>query len=447
MLRTRTQVRKQAFLGAAFSALLVTIVLLATGVWRTATSAQKRVAELHDASTTAATALSAIRADVYLTAILTRDYLLDYSWANVRLYVQQFEEIRTDLDKNFGILSKLTQDSGQKEALAKLQAEIQGYLTPTEAALDWTHEEKRDRGSGVLRQRVRRRQEIFALVGRAEALMQSNFERERQRITHADADFRRSFIWMISLTLGVGLAIAVLTLTRLLRLERQGAAAEVKLRELSAQLRTAQEVERKHLSRELHDEVGQMLTGLRMELAALARLNWSGEADVATRITHAKTTVEQTLKLVGNIAMLARPSMLDDLGLRPAILCQTKEFSRTTGVECEVSIAPEAEALPESYRTCIYRVVQEALTNCARHAAATRIQVSLKNAGGRLQLHIQDNGMGFHRAKAAKRGIGLVGMEERVRELDGRIAVKSSPGAGVQIDVELPAPKRVEARV
>jgi signal transduction histidine kinase len=179
----------------------------------------------------------------------------------------------------------------------------------------------------------------------------------------------------------------------------------------------------------------------------LARLNWSGEADVATRITHAKTTVEQTLKLVRNIAMLARPSMLDDLGLRPAILWQTKEFSRSTGVECEVSIAPEAEALPESYRTCIYRVVQEALTNCARHAAATRIQVSLKSAGGRLQLHIRDNGTGFDRAKAAKRGIGLVGMEERVRELGGKIAVKSAPAAGVQIEVELPAPKTEEARV
>jgi signal transduction histidine kinase len=218
----------------------------------------------------------------------------------------------------------LSQDSEQNEALAKLQSEIQGYLTPTETALDWTPEEKIQRGSAVLRQRVRRRQEIFALVSRAETLMRNNFDRERQRITHADADFRRSFVWMITIALGVGLTIAVLTLTRLVRLERHSAAAEVKLRDLSAQLRTAQEVERKHLSRELHDEVGQMLTGLRMELAALARLNWSGEADVAARITHAKTTVEQTLKTVRNIAMLARPSMLDDLGLRPAIVWQTK---------------------------------------------------------------------------------------------------------------------------
>jgi len=175
-------------------------------------------------------------------------------------------------------------------------------------------------------------------------------------------------------------------------------------------------------------------------------LNWSADADVAGRITHAKATVEQTLRLVRNIAMLARPSMLDDLGLSPAISWQTKEFRRATGVEVETKIDPEADALPENYRTCIYRIVQEALTNCARHASATRIQLSLKYSGNALCLSIRDNGVGFDRARNS-RGLGLVGMEERVRELGGRIMVKAAPGAGTQIEVELPFTSHEEVHV
>lgn len=438
------QVRKSVLLGGAFGALLLMIALAASGVWRSATTAQDRVADLHESSSFAATALSAIRSDVYQTAILTRDYLLDGDRSRAAEYVEQFELIQKDLDTAFKALQKLSQDEDQRQALARLQQEVGGYVAPTAAALDWTPEEKLHRGSALLRQRVRRREEIFALVSRAENLIRNNMERERLRATHADQEFRRSFGWIMGAALGIGAAIAALTLSRMIHLENQSQTAEVKLRELSAQLRTAQEDERKHLSRELHDEVGQMLTGLRMELAALGRLNWTTDDDVGGRITHAKATVEQTLKLVRNIAMLARPSMLDDLGLGPAIAWQTKEFSRTTGVEVQTSIDAVADALPDSYRTCIYRVVQEALTNCARHAAASRIEVTLKSAGGALRMSIQDNGTGFDRTLKGKRGMGLVGMEERVRELGGRIAVRSAPGAGTQIDVELPAPRSAE---
>ncbi|MBZ5726688.1 MAG: sensor histidine kinase [Acidobacteriia bacterium] len=440
------QVRKSVLLGAAFGALLLVIALSAIAVWRSAKNAQDRVADLHAASTRAATALSAIRSDIYLTAILTRDYLLDADRSRVPQYVEQFKGIRSGMEKAFAVLQTTAQDENQRLALARLSAEVDAYLGPTETALDWTPEEKSLHGYAGLRQRVHRRQEIFALVRQAETLISSNFDRERQRITRADQDFRRSFAWITGVALGVGLGIASLTLARMIRLEMQSHEAELKLRELSAQLRTAQEVERKHLSRELHDEVGQMLTGLRMELAALARLNWSSDPDVSGRITHAKATVEQTLKLVRNIAMLARPSMLDDLGLSPAISWQTREFSRATGVEVETVIDPGADTLPEAYRTCLYRVVQEALTNCARHACATRIQLSLSNASNVLSLIIQDNGSGFDRTAHQTRGLGLVGMEERVRELGGHILVKSAPGAGTRIEVELPVPQEAEVK-
>jgi signal transduction histidine kinase len=440
------QTRKPVLLGAAFVAMLAMIGLAASAVWRSATTAQDRVAELHASSGAAASALSAIRTDVYQTAVLTRDYLLDPDRSRAPEYNEQFDQIRVDLDSAFATLQNLAHDNEQAQALKHLHAEVQSYVAPTAEALDWTPEEKLRYGSRLLRLRVRRREEIFALVSRAETLIRNNVERERQRITHADQEFRRSFVWIMAAALGIGVVIAAATLTQIMRLERQSEAAEVKLRELSARLRTAQEDERKHLSRELHDEVGQMLTGLRMELAALARLNWSTDADVAARITHAKATAELTLKTVRNIAMVARPSMLDDLGLGPAISWQTKEFERRTGVEVDLAIDPEADAPGDRQRTCIYRIVQEALTNCARHASATRIQIRLNRSGGKLRLSIRDNGSGFDRAVERKGGMGLVSMEERVRELGGRIAVKSAPGAGTQIEVELPAAEAAEVK-
>jgi signal transduction histidine kinase len=438
------RVPKSLLLGVAFGALLVVLALSAIAVWRSATIAQNHVAELHAASTKATTALSAIRSDIYLTAILTRDYLLDPDRSGVPQYMRQFEEIQSDIQKGFSVLESTIQDEQQRRALSRLREELNAYVSPTETALDWTPQEKSAHGYAVLRQRVHRRQEIFGLVQQAETLIGNNFDRERQRITRADEDFRRSFAWITGAALGIGLGIASLTLTRMIRLERKSDAAQRKLRELSVQLRTAQEVERKHLSRELHDEVGQMLTGLRMELAALARLNWSADPEISTRITHSKTTVEQTLKLVRNIAMLMRPSMLDDLGLSPAISWQAKEFSRATGVPVETAIDPGLDGLPEQYRTCIYRIVQEALTNCARHASATRIDVTLERHDGSLALRIRDDGAGFDRSDGAKRGLGLVGMEERIRELGGRITVRSAPGAGTEIAVALPAPKETE---
>ena len=440
------QVRKPMLLGSAFAALLLVIGISCFAVWRSATLAQQRVAALHDAHTQAGAALSAIRANVYLTAVLTRDYLLDQDPSRAPQYIEQFTSIRNDTERSFRLLQSTAGDEQQRQALAKLSAEVNSYWDPTETALDWTPEEKRAQRNALLRQRLHRRQEIFELVRRAEDLMSTNFRRERQRVTRADQEFRSSLVWITFAALAFGFVIAGTTLARMIALEKLSVAAEWELRRLSAQLRTAQESERKHLSRELHDQVGQMLTGLRMELAALARLNWSADSDIAASITHAKSTVEQTLKLVRNIAMLARPSMLDDLGLTPAVSWLAKEFSRSTGINVEAQTDPAADALPETYRTCIYRVIQEALTNAARHANARRIDVTLKSDGAAIRLAIEDDGVGFDPAAKKRNGIGLLGMEERVRELAGHFAVKSVPGNGTRVEVELPAPGKIEVR-
>lgn len=437
------RVRTSVLLGGAFAALLLVIGISAILLWNSASVAQRRVILLHDAHSRSAGALATVRANAFLAGLLTRDYLLDPDPSHAMRYVEQFDEIRQSTERSFDILQATLQSSAEKSALTKLRSQLEAYWDPTEIALYWTPEEKLAHGRALLRQRVRRREEVFTLTQQIESLLTANFARERQRVTDADRAFRASFAWITGLALVLGCIITALTFSRMIRLERQSAAAEYELRRLSIQLRQAQEHERKHLSRELHDQVGQMLTGLRMELAAMARTG-AADTDFPSRITRAKTTVEQTLRIVRNIAMLLRPSMLDDLGLTPALGWQVREFGKTNGVNAKADIDPAVDALPDSYRTCIYRIVQEALTNCARHARAENVTVTVTSSGKQVTTSIVDDGAGFDPGSQARRGLGLLGIEERVRELNGQLKVTSSPGNGTCVEVTLPCPPASE---
>jgi signal transduction histidine kinase len=145
---------------------------------------------------------------------------------------------------------------------------------------------------------------------------------------------------------------------------------------------------------------------------------------------------EQSLRVIRNMALLLRPSMLDDLGLAPALEWQAREMSRRAGLEVKVDAADCPDDLPEAVRTCVYRVVQEALSNCFRHASASRAEILLRCDGARLLVLVRDNGHGFDPRN--RRGAGLIGMEERVRILNGTLRVESSPGHGSIVQAELP---------
>jgi two-component sensor histidine kinase len=442
--------RRSILLAAALAALLLVIGVSAFAIWWTARISQDRVARLQNAHMRAGVALSAIRANVYLNAILTRDYLLDSDASHARQYIDQFSRIQANTDESFQIIEALGNedviklDNGQRSAITRLRRELAEYWDPTQVVLDWSPEEKRTQRAEMLAQRVRRREEIFALADQAERLMTANFEKERQRITSEDREFNVSLGWTTGIALLLGFAIGGSTLARMLALERQSQTAEAELRLLSGQLRTAQEDERRLLSRELHDQVGQMLTGLRMELAGITRIPATDSEAVAARLSRAKGTVEQTLRIVRNIAMLLRPSMLDDLGLTPALTWLMKEFERSHGLEIRAQIDPSVDSLPDAWRTCIFRIVQEALTNASRHSGAHEVSVTLAEADGWIAGTIADSGRGFRRTELTARGLGLLGMEERVRELGGSIQIQSAPGAGTRVEFRLPRPAPAE---
>ncbi len=214
--------------------------------------------------------------------------------------------------------------------------------------------------------------------------------------------------------------------------------AEQELRRLSQQLVQAQETERKLIARELHDQIGQMLTAVRMDLSGLMQSSEGRGEPFCTRLREARQTAEQALRAVRDLAMGLRPSMLDDLGMAPAIEWQARDYSRRAGVPVHVQVDGNLDAIPEAHRTCIYRVVQEALTNCARHARARNIRILLHGGSGRIFLAVQDDGVGFGPGEGRGSGLGLIGMEERVGELGGRLEILSQPHKGTLIRVELP---------
>nr|BBH95270.1 hypothetical protein KTA_34690 [Thermogemmatispora argillosa] len=209
----------------------------------------------------------------------------------------------------------------------------------------------------------------------------------------------------------------------------------------STQIINAQEQERKRIARELHDETSQMLTSLLISLAILEKSVTSPEA--RERIADTRNLAHQTLRAIRNLSIDLRPSALDDLGLLPALRWYIKEYQQKCSIEVEFSATGFKGRLPAEMETVLYRIVQEALTNTARHANATRVSIVLREEEGAVYATISDNGCGFDvealmKTPGQERGLGLAGMQERAVLLDGTLEIKSRPGEGTTIEVRLP---------
>jgi signal transduction histidine kinase len=257
---------------------------------------------------------------------------------------------------------------------------------------------------------------------------------------------RRRLLATIGLSIGLGLLLASFTIGRILRLESRAerhfaeiSGTRTELKRLSASLVEAQENERRAISRELHDEVGQSLTGVLVELANLTTLIRTADPQAPAKAGEIKRLVEDSIRVVRNMALLLRPSMLDDLGLIPALEWQAREVSKRGGIWVKVVAEDVSENLPEEHKTCVYRVVQEALHNIVQHAGARNAEIAVRQERSRLRLTIEDDGRGFDPRR--QRGMGLLGMHERITHLDGAFAVDSQPGKGTVLRIDLPLPQ------
>ncbi|WP_168107630.1 CHASE3 domain-containing protein [Ramlibacter lithotrophicus] len=215
--------------------------------------------------------------------------------------------------------------------------------------------------------------------------------------------------------------------------------AKLRLRDLSAQLITAQEQERRHIARELHDDTGQSLTVIRMHLMDVLR----GAEGAGARIPECVAIVDAAIAQIRGMALNLRPTMLDDLGLAAALEWALEQQGRPAGWETALEADDDFSEVPAEIQTACFRIGQEALTNAARHAGATEVSVELRMVGGELELTVQDNGAGFDLARYSspaerKKHFGLISMGERAGLVGGHLDIATAPGRGTRVRAILP---------
>jgi signal transduction histidine kinase len=446
------KLRTWPFLSVTFGCLIVLIAAAGFDAFRRASQIYAEISSLHETYQAVEHILGDIESEIHLSEIYVRDYLLDPSHIAGELYRGQLRDMRSSMQRQ---LDELASQGGREDAaqIERLRAELDSYWESLQPLFSWSPGQKIALSTLFLRKNVLpRRDAVLEMAREVRTLNDAYLKQQQRAIGLAQQQFRRDFAEMLALALVFGTLVAVVSLVRISRLERRAEIernrieeAEKELRQLSLQLVQAQEEERKVISRNLHDEVGQMLTALRVELGTLEQLRTASATEFGGHLEETKRLSEATLRTVRDLSLGLRPSMLDDLGLAPALEWQARDFSRRFGVPVDVQLEGELNGLPERHRTCVYRVVQEALTNCARHAQASSIRIVAHGGADRVSVTVQDDGVGMAGAKTGARGLGLVGIQERVRELGGSVTLFSQPDKGTVLTADIPILNEIPA--
>jgi len=430
-------------LALGYGGLLGLLVFL--GLYAARSLGYVKRAEAHSSRTYIARSdrLEAVLSKGYAASGVVRDYLLDpdaesierhrktayQKWAETLEALQEYKHfaararadairmLEDDMDRYWAVAGQSLELRGQRRIRMGYEV-LTGQLVPL-----------RDRWLAMLNElRILDRRDLHSNISNA-AMELEGLER------------RLWIVLCVSVLLGIFLAAGawryLLQLEKTAQ-EQYNASVEFadRLEELSQRVLNVQEDERRRLARELHDEVGQVLGALLVDLGQAEGALSSSFEKVRKRLRSAHRLAETALNTVRNMTLLLRPSMLDDLGLIPALYWQARETSRRTGMDVRVTAEQEDLDLPDPLRTTIYRVVQEALQNAARHSRAGSVEIVIQLGDGGLRILIRDDGQGFD-PKTTK-GIGLLGMQERVSQLGGEMLVESAPGHGTLLKVQLP---------
>jgi signal transduction histidine kinase len=395
--------------------------------------------------------LERIRGDLYLSGTDVRDYLLEPQAGKADGHRYTLLETRKDMDAALQQYLQLL-SRGEAQPFRVLTEQLAAYWSVLEPTFEWTAEQRQRAGYAFLRDEVfPRRTSMLAIADQIGRLNEAQLNSGKVAVQGAFRQFQSRLMITIGLTIALGFVLAIFSTRKILKLESTSAQhyteishARVELKQLSARLLEAQEEERRLISRELHDEVGQALTGVLLEMANLSNLIRNREESaLSKKVDEIKRLLEVSIGVVRNMALLLRPSMLDDLGLVPALQWQAREASKRSGLWVKVAAEEVSEELTEDHKTCVYRIVQEALHNIVQHANARNVRITVSQEPDRLLLSVQDDGRGFNPPQ--ERGMGLIGMEERVSALGGRLVVESASGEGTLLRVALPLAQAVTA--
>jgi signal transduction histidine kinase len=352
---------------------------------------------------------------------------------------RKFAEVRAAL-QSFPV----DQDQEERSLLVEMQKQLLDEENSCATALTWTADYRQQRAQRFIgEQLLPWHAHILEISQQISSANGKRLADENLALATRFQMLESRLIWLVALALVAGILMSLTCGLYILRLERQArlryqalARSRLELEGLSARLVEAQEEERRSISRELHDEVGQSLGALLVEVGQLSKLVPPDDRVTQSQITHIKSVAETAVKSIRDIALLLRPPMLDDLGLIPALEWQAREISRRGDMEVEVHSENVSEDLGDEMKVTIYRLVQEALNNAATHASPQSAKVTVVQSPDKITVEIADTGHGFDPKR--QRGMGILGMEERVRRLGGTLVIESAPGKGATVKAELP---------
>jgi signal transduction histidine kinase len=413
-------------------------------------SVQAEAASVNERYIQAQELLSTVRTQVLLASVYVRDALLAADPDSVTGYRRNLEQTYDAADRALERYVPILDSSAERSRVEGLRREIEAFRAaalgvlsgdpgqwPTDVRLLLT----RDIGP--------RRDAAVRVSDDIQGLNRAAFIRQQAEVASLYADAQRRVWQRLGMALGASLFIAVVASMYVVRLERdlrrrraQESHTTEELQRLSARLVSAQEEERRTIARELHDEVGQVLMAIKVELS-VAQREIEARGGARTLLDDAQQIADGALNTVRDLSRLLHPSLLDDLGLPAAVDWYLNGIAARHGLRVDlVQEGMEARLAPE-IEAASFRIVQEALTNVVRHARASGCYVYLGRVDDRLRLVVQDDGVGFDpedqaRTDHGRRGLGLIGIRERASHLGGTARVEAAPGRGTRLIVELP---------
>lgn len=433
----------------AFAAILLFITLVGIQALSYANHIGVEIQNIQQEQVESDQILDELRADTYAAAIELRDYF-EASPAESEAARQRFFQIEQRM--NIAATRLEAQLGSQMNGpVQRLRQGLKRYSLSIAPIFEWTARERQAQAAAFLRNNVvPERAAVLSLTDELESLRTIQLRREREDLVRARQAFRKFGLIVLLALVSFVLTVGFVTSFRLRSLEQQAQSLQLqterdreKLRGLSLQMSKALEDERRSISRELHDQIGQLLTAIQMKFNKIDNSKDSSER--SRYVQDGKALVYRTVTAVRDMAMGLRPSILDDLGLIAALEWQAREFERRSGIFVSLNLGGNLGEFPEGHSTCLYRIVQEALTNCGRHAEAKHVELTLHGGKGHIFLTVSDDGKGFDAKQSTRRGLGLVGIEERVRELGGSARILSRLGRGTLLEIEIPSGSEVHA--
>ena len=395
-----------------------------------------------------------VRTNVLLGSIYLRDAIIEQDTARRQQHRPELQRLRDQIETRLPAYVNEAVPQSERSHWTTLQNTLEGFWTGMDAVFTSEPPRAAAQATEFLRSRVVRRNEVLEIVDNLRTLQQLAEQRQQDETARLSRDLQQRSIWMMAIAVILGLLVAGVAFWHVGVLERDNERqrdAEEKNRQdlerLSARLVHVQEEERRSLARELHDEVGQSLMAIKMELGAIAR-KLGPDPGARASIDDARALTDQTLQNVRDLSQLLHPSTLDDFGLPETLRAYVRSFFKRTGIAADLVHEGLEERLPVDVEVCIYRITQEALTNVARHSGARRCTVSLTRRSGVLELVIEDDGRGIDAAPSSSdvsRGLGLIGMRERAQSLAGQFSIANRAQGGTRVTVVLPVPEAIAA--